>query len=202
MPAHSDILSACPCQRWQAATRLGIRVGQSLEELLLFYQLLRIPVKRVLEVGTQDGGWLYMLGCAIFAPAQLCAVDLVEEPAFEIAQRELRQEGFDVHMIPKPAAAALPEVERWLDGARLDLLHLDAQHTDAGAREEWDLYAPLVRPGGIVAIHDVEPTGPHAEFGAQALFTDLRLRHDTALCLRPWREGLGIGIVFMEGQNG
>jgi predicted O-methyltransferase YrrM len=159
------------------------------------------PIERVLEIGTQHGGWLFMLASVIRPPARFCAVDNVYCSEFVITARELEAEGFEVEFLPLNAESARAEVDRWLDGARLDVLHLDGRHTLTGVRQDWNLYSPLVRPGGIVAIHDVRPTGPHAVFGAQLLFDHLSdagiMALETHLCLRTWKEGLGIGVVHI-----
>jgi predicted O-methyltransferase YrrM len=195
----------CPCKQWLRARELGIQVGQDLEELFQFYQYLpdkkKAPkclapvVEHVLEIGTQHGGWLFMLASVIQPPARFCAVDTVYCSEFAITSRELEAGGFEVEFLPLNAESARAEVDRWLDGAKLDVLHLDGRHTLAGVREDWNLYSPLVRPGGIVAIHDVRPTGPHAVFGAQQMFDRLQESYDTHLYLRTWKEGLGIGVV-------
>jgi predicted O-methyltransferase YrrM len=43
------------------------------------------------------------------------------------------------------------------DGAlrAVDFLFIDADHSYSGVKKDWEMYAPLVRPGGLVAFHDV-----------------------------------------------
>jgi len=195
-----------PCSQWLRARKLGIQVGQDLEELLQLYEHLPERTERVLEIGTQHGGWLFMLASVLSPPAQLCGVDQVGYPAFEVVRREIEGAGFGVTRIIRPAALARPDVDAWLGDAKLDVLHLDASHDD-GVCEEWNLYSPLVRPGGIVAIHDVRPTGPHAEYGAHDLFRTLGenlgagAAFRTHICLRAWPEGLGIGVVEIPKEG-
>jgi predicted O-methyltransferase YrrM len=53
------------------------------------------------------------------------------------------------------------DVQTWdrlvteLNGEWIDLLFIDGDHTYEGARLDWEMYSPLVAPGGIVAFHDV-----------------------------------------------
>lgn len=47
-----------------------------------------------------------------------------------------------------------------LNGTPIDVLFLDGDHTFEGVATDWDLYSPLVRPGGIVALHDICWHGP------------------------------------------
>ena len=193
--------SVCVCKQWLRARKLGIQVGQDLEELLQFYEHLPQKVERVLEIGTQHGGWLFMLASVISPPAQLCAVDQVGYPEFEVTRRELEGAGFGVTRFIHPAGLARPDIERWVGDAKLDVLHLDASH-DERVREEWNLYSPLVRPGGIVVIHDVRPTGPHAIYGAQSLFDEVcSSDYATHLCLRAWPHGLGSGVIEIPEED-
>jgi len=44
----------------------------------------------------------------------------------------------------------------WLAShAPLDLLHIDGDHSAMGIALDWAAYSPLVRPGGLVMVHDV-----------------------------------------------
>lgn len=43
----------------------------------------------------------------------------------------------------------------------IDVLFLDGDHTLEGVARDWNMYSPLVRPGGIVAFHDICWHGPH-----------------------------------------
>lgn len=42
----------------------------------------------------------------------------------------------------------------------IDVLFLDGDHTLQGVAQDWNMYSPLVRPGGIVALHDICWHGP------------------------------------------
>lgn len=42
-----------------------------------------------------------------------------------------------------------------LDGESLDFVFIDGDHSLEGVTRDFELYAPLVVPGGIVALHDV-----------------------------------------------
>ena len=39
----------------------------------------------------------------------------------------------------------------------VDVLFIDGDHHYAGAKADFDLYAPLVRSGGLIAFHDIVP---------------------------------------------
>ena len=53
-----------------------------------------------------------------------------------------------------------------LAGRQIDFLFIDGDHTYEGVKQDFQMYSPLVRKGGVVAFHDVvehdlahDPTG-------------------------------------------
>lgn len=57
----------------------------------------------------------------------------------------------------------LNEVKKRLNGQELDVLFIDADHSYEGCKKDYEMYAPLVRKGGIVAFHDIIQNGWHKE---------------------------------------
>lgn len=54
-------------------------------------------------------------------------------------------------------ASTLAEVKRRLMGEPVDFLFIDGDHSPEGVRQDFEIYAPLVRKGGIVGLHDIQP---------------------------------------------
>src|SRR5439155_15474564 len=46
-------------------------------------------------------------------------------------------------------------IRQALQGVPLDLLFIDGDHTYEGVKRDFEMYSPMVRPGGIVAFHDI-----------------------------------------------
>lgn len=101
----------------------------------------------VVEVGCMNGGTLY-------AWRQICAevygITLpLPNPDFPI------RHGADVLLADSHDSASVAWLQSRLDGRPIDVLHIDGDHSYAGARADWDMYVPLVRPGGLVLLHDI-----------------------------------------------
>jgi predicted O-methyltransferase YrrM len=47
-----------------------------------------------------------------------------------------------------------------MNGAVFDLVFIDGDRSPRGCREEWDVWYPHVRVGGVVAFHDAGPRHP------------------------------------------
>ncbi|KAF0127066.1 MAG: cephalosporin hydroxylase-like protein [Elusimicrobia bacterium] len=54
-----------------------------------------------------------------------------------------------------PASAELFSAA--LDGRKLDLLFIDGDHSYEAVKRDYDTYARFVKPGGVVAFHDIRP---------------------------------------------
>jgi predicted O-methyltransferase YrrM len=120
--------------------------------------------QRILEIGTNYGGTLFLL-CTLSTPdAKIISLDLPFAPfgggyprrkiplfrRFSRARQKLHLLRADSHL-PETKERVL----RILDGDKLDFLFIDADHTYSGVRRDFEMYAPLVRSDGIVAFHDI-----------------------------------------------
>jgi cephalosporin hydroxylase len=54
-------------------------------------------------------------------------------------------------------AETVKRVQRALRGKPLDFLFIDGDHSLEGVANDYRMYAPLVRPRGLVAFHDIVP---------------------------------------------
>jgi cephalosporin hydroxylase len=122
-----------------------------LEQLIAY--LADTPLQRVLEIGFQDGGtsWCFCQLAKLQRPdAIVIAVDL------EIPKRDY-SDWWRLHYLQRDSheAATFERIRKILRGLPLDLLFIDGDHSYAGVKQDFDMYSPLVRPGGVIALHDV-----------------------------------------------
>jgi predicted O-methyltransferase YrrM len=76
------------------------------------------------------------------------------------------------------------------------LLFIDGDHSYEGVRRDWELYSPLVRPGGLIALHDIVE-GPEWAVGEVPRFwREVRDTLDDVVELVESRDqgGYGIGV--------
>jgi hypothetical protein len=64
-------------------------------------------------------------------------------------------------------------------------------------RRDYELYSPLVRPGGIVAFHDIVDGAESAVGEVPRFWRELRATaHDPVEIVESWSQGgFGIGVV-------
>jgi len=95
--------------------------------------------------------------------------------------------------------------------APIDFLFIDGDHSYAGVKSDFEMFAPLVRAGGVVAFHDIvpdwragrgEPTVRDSG-GVPQFWSELRNRYSNN-CREfiddPQQDGCGIGIIRWAGQ--
>jgi predicted O-methyltransferase YrrM len=192
------------------ATWLALRAWRhnANQKLAEFAALIRLVSERelnvVVEIGTAHGG-TYWTWCRLATPtAHLVSVDLPRNdewtarvrsyPRPTQTQTVIRADSHDLQTI------------RSLDGLKgsVDLLFIDGDHSYDGVLADFENYAPLVRPGGLIAFHDVESTN-HPASQVDRLWTQLRELYDTREIIDPANDEqsgrYGIGVLFWRGDE-
>ena len=154
-------------------TNVHIQLLQIKEEFEPFLAWVRTQSpQRILEIGTHQGGSA-MHFCAI-APALVVSVDLPEgmhggltaeqcEARNLMIQRTFPQFRSLLGSSHDPTIRA--RVVDLLAGQLFDGLFIDGDHTSVGVLQDYEWYAPLVRPGGWIAFHDINDTDHHRSLG-------------------------------------
>jgi predicted O-methyltransferase YrrM len=87
-------------------------------------------------------------------------------------------------------------VRKTTGGRPLDFLLIDGDHSYEGVKRDFELYAPLVAPGGYIAFHDIVP-GPEARVGGVPRFwQELKQTRPVTEFVNDWKQGAyGIGVI-------
>lgn len=133
---------------------------QKRSEVLRLTELVReLRPSAVCEIGAAGGGTAFIFAHAAADEATVVSVDLEFGRArreavrlFARARQRLVCVQGDSH-----EPATLDAVRATLAGRPLDLLYLDGDHSFEGVAADFRLYAPLVRAGGLVVLHDIVP---------------------------------------------
>lgn len=142
--------------------------------------------KRSLEIGTNYGGTLLLL-CQLSPPdAKIISVDLPagrfgggyprrKVPLFRRFPRAAQQ----LHLIRADSHSprTKEQVLRILGGEPLDYLFIDGDHTYSGVQHDFQMYAPFVRSGGIVAFHDIVVHKRETDCEVSKFWTEIKQRY-------------------------
>jgi predicted O-methyltransferase YrrM len=150
---------------WEAGNGL-IRPGQFKSELagLFNWMAQRPPPRAVLEIGTAGGGTLFCWCALAASDATVISLDLPQGihgggyPPWKIfLYRRFAGPKQTLHLLRGDShnAAMLDEVKKMLPAGGLDFLFIDGDHTFDGVRRDYEMYAPLVKPGGAIVFHDI-----------------------------------------------
>lgn len=127
-----------------------------------------IRPRRILEIGTANGGTLFLFTRFAADDAVLVSVDLPggefgggypqwKVPLFQGFARE-RQE-IQLLRADSHAEETKRDVMKILADAPIDFLFIDGDHTYEGVRADYLMYSGLVRRGGLIAFHDIVDSG-------------------------------------------
>lgn len=139
----------------------------------------------IVEVGSLYGGtlwyWLHMPSVR-----HVVSVDMVTDYApyrDDVLAARAQWHGWTAGKVSQLLALegdshdpAMVEHYREMVGAPIDVLFLDGDHTYEGVSADFDLWAQLVRPGGLVAFHDTVVNGTRNEPGVRQLVNELKWR--------------------------
>lgn len=179
------------------------QVRSELEQLLA--ALARERPRTVLEIGTALGGTLFCFSRVVEPDARLVTVDLPAgrfgggyHPARKRLYERFARESQEIRPLLGDShdRETLARVEEALGGRPVDFLFVDGDHEYEGVRTDFELYGPLVRPGGLIAFHDIVAGNPELVGGVPEFWRELKRSGETTELVESWsQEAYGIGLL-------
>src|SRR5262245_50050564 len=151
---------------WLRAARRLALVQQPREAMELVSLLAPNRPSCVLEIGTAYGGSLLLWARIASADALIVSVDLpqweLDDPADDAVCRRIHgvgSPGQRVRLVRGNShdSRTHDRTSQLLEGRLVDFLFIDGDHTYAGVAQDFADYVRFVKPGGIVALHDIHP---------------------------------------------
>lgn len=176
---------------------------------VLLEHYIDLKAKNILEIGSYFGSslhhWLYYSAenarvISIDLPiSEFCGPYDPRVPVQEFAiQNEwklwTKRNKNKLHLIQQSSQleSTKKEVEKLLNGELLDFLFIDGDHRYEAVKNDLEMYLPLVRKGGKVALHDINYA---EEGGVHKLWDDIKENYRyMELRFHPQKEK-GIGII-------
>jgi predicted O-methyltransferase YrrM len=93
----------------------------------------------------------------------------------------------------------LDKVKAALSGQELSYLFIDGDHTYEGVKQDFELYGPLVRKGGVIALHDITEHPAASGCDVARFWNQVRqvYRH-TEIIEDRQQGGFGIGVLYVD----
>jgi predicted O-methyltransferase YrrM len=163
--------------------------------------------KYLLEIGTASGGTLFSFSKTASPHATIISVDL---PGGKFGA------GYYIWRIPYYKSFAskhqkikllrrnshdpstLNKVKSYLHNAQLDMLFIDGDHTYKGVKQDFELYSPLVRKGGLIVFHDIAYHPPKTGVEVYRFWNEIKQKFPSQEIIKdPNQEWAGIGIIWV-----
>jgi cephalosporin hydroxylase len=159
----------------------------------------------VIDIGAHQGGTCVLWGA--LGATQIVSVDLPFGPwgGLSTEQCDIRNAGL-TDTYPDVFSAVLgdsqdPDIADLVAQrlrAPVDLLFIDGDHSARGVQADMARYRPLVRPGGVIAFHDIKATKFHRDRGVMVsrFWDTVPDPKWTFLSANPAHQWGGIGAVI------
>lgn len=181
---------------WEGCHRLAIQ--QKKEEFYPLLDILRSEnVKKMVSIGVYSGGtdWGFLN-----IADSVIALDVAKHP--NIVQLEQAfPENFTFVCGNTHDQNTFKILSGLLGGEKIDALFIDGDHSAAGAMQDFEMYSPFVKSGGLVIFHDILASEHHHMQGCYVdrTWEELKTRFKTQDIIldevaNPWA---GLGVLWM-----
>jgi len=141
-----------------------IAPSQVMKEITSLFELVKSEnPKTILEIGTDKGGTLYLWCQAAADDATIVSIDLSSRRRYSPKRRELyakfvKSARQKLHFLPFSSheQSTVEKASALFGGKKIDYLFIDGDHTYEGVKQDYIMFSPLVKEGGIIAFHDIK----------------------------------------------
>jgi predicted O-methyltransferase YrrM len=174
-------------------------------------QLVRIVAERkprtVLEIGTANGGTLFLWARIAAPDAILISVDLLGGlygggyPEWRgLLYRGFAGPGQKIHLIlaDSHCLETRDTVIHILKTRPLDFLFIDGDHSYKVVKMDFDLYNLLLGAGGIIGFHDIAFQLGQVDGSVARFWQEVKVGRRSREIVSDWRQNKGIGVLYHD----
>ena len=91
----------------------------------------------------------------------------------------------------------MDRVKNILGDREVDFVFIDGDHTYEGVKQDFEMYSPLVKDGGIVAFHDIVAHPVETGCEVNRLWDEIKeSKYEYTEIVSDWNQGMcGIGLL-------
>jgi predicted O-methyltransferase YrrM len=181
-----------------------LQIESELQSLLNILQ--KRNIRRMIEIGTAYGGTLFLFARVLSPDSTIISLDLPEgmlgggyksfKSPFYMNFAEKNQH---IHLLRNDSHSplSLSEVKSILLGQKLDFLFIDGDHTYDGVKQDYQMYAPLVRKGGLIVFHDICKHPPSWGCEVDKFWNEIKTAYlHQEIIDNPHQNWAGIGVLY------
>ena len=189
-----------------------IEPAQVRAEILELLKILdNVKPKVVLEIGTANGGTLFLLSHVASRDATILSVDLPAGmfgggypiwkiplyKSFALSDQKIQLIRADSHR-----QSTLERIKSILNEKEIDFLFIDGDHTYEGVKKDFEMYSSLVKNGGVIAFHDIVPGPKEGVGGVPEFWQGIKDRYEAKEIVKDWNQGgYGIGLIYINHRG-
>jgi predicted O-methyltransferase YrrM len=168
-----------------------------------------IEAKVILEIGTANGGTLFLFSHVTSGGATMISIDLPGGrfgggyPAWRtLLYKSFVLPGQKMYLLRADSHKrdTLEQVKAILSGRDIDFLFIDGDHTYEGVKRDFEMYSTLVRKRGIIALHDIVPAGWESVGGVPQFWSEVKSYYqdeEREIVQDRSQGGFGIGLLYV-----
>lgn len=139
-----------------------LQIKSEIKELLEI--LKNSGANNLLEIGSANGGTLFLFSGCVSPNAKLVGIDVPFgrfRATYSIARRSFfksfigRKQKLRIIERNSQKKSTLKAAERFVSGSQFDFIFIDGDHSYEGVKKDFQLYSSLVRDGGLICFHDI-----------------------------------------------
>jgi len=187
---------------------LAITPFQIKEEIMELLKILaNLKPKAVLEIGTGNGGTLFLFTRIAEPEAMIISVDLPGGifgggyPGWKIPLfKSFARNGQKIYLVRDDShdPATLREVKRIFGDAKVDFLFIDGDHRYEAVKKDFEMYSPLVKKGGIIVFHDIVDPSKIPGCEVNRFWNELKDNYKHDELVKNYNQGTGgIGVLYV-----
>lgn len=187
---------------------INFKAGQIESEITPLLSLLeKENPRRILEIGTASGGTLFLFSRVLCQEGEITSIDLPfgkygagylksHMPLF----KEFINPNQEMHLIRKDSHKdeTIESFKEILKNNQLDFLFIDGDHTYKGVSSDFEKYKNFVKPGGIIALHDIVENHLDTSMEVWKFWNDIKndYKHEEFIDNLNNKYGCGIGVIY------
>jgi len=175
----------------------------------LIKHVISIKPKHVMEIGSRKGGTFYLWNR--LSSGKKISLDLTELLPIGKKKNQVLSWGNDIYIVTGNSRnpTIVKKVKKILNGEKLDFLFIDGDHRYPGVKSDYKNYKKLVKKGGWIAFHDINPPPfkkgsrkykeSGSKYGVHRLWKKIKgEKLEFVQTPSKGRRGMGIGVMKVE----
>jgi predicted O-methyltransferase YrrM len=197
----NGLLDFCYSLKGLIITPMQIR--EEIDDLLNI--LIKETPKIILEIGTANGGTLFLLTKISDKNAKIISIDL-PNGRFGGGYKKWRTGLYhsfskynqSIYLLrgDSHSRKSFEEVKKILENQKLDILFIDGDHSYEGVKSDFLMYSLLVNKNGFIIFHDIVPGPSDSVGGVPDFWQSIKNNYEYKEIVKDWNQGgYGVGLI-------